>query len=374
MTRRSRSQFSRSQLTPPVFPVSDRRPIRRPPERTAVLAQRTRTRTTALLLAATAATAALSLALTGCAAGATDTAPASQAADAPADAPAFPRTITVPGAHGAEATTLELESAPEAIAALDYESAEVLAELGLADRLVLIPEAVLNPALGGHVDELRGVPETIKVAMELDPETVISLAPDLVVMSPRHGAETRMGGVFAQAGVPTLQLPDSWTGVDELTANIALIGEATGEDAAAEQLVDTIDAGLRPSATPHDARVLVLSNQAGRPFVTAGNAFPLRLLELTGARDVSAELGIETTGPISAEQIVQADPDGILLVDMNGSGERLFAELLANPAVAALPGPQRTLLVTGSEVQALGLAGTIDGLATIDAWVGGLAE
>ncbi|GAA1611391.1 ABC transporter substrate-binding protein [Leucobacter chromiireducens] len=323
-----------------------------------------RRRTSSALLASAAA---LTLLLSGCAP--SSAAPVASDHTTTDDTAGFPRTIEIPGAHGTKATSLTLEAAPETIAALDYESAEVLAELGLAEHLVLVPEAVLNPALGGHIDELSAVPEMIPVAMELDPETVIALDPDLVVMSPRHGAESRMGGVFAQAGVPTLQLPDSWTGIPELTANIELIGEATGADDTANALAKQLETGLASSATPSNARVLVLSNQAGRPFVTAGNAFPLRLLELTGAQDVSAELGITATGPISAEQIIEANPDGILLVDMNGSGERLFSELLKNPAVAALTGAEHTLLVTGREVQALGLSSTVDGLATLTQWV-----
>lgn len=240
-----------------------------------------RRRTSSALLASAAA---LTLLLSGCAP--SSAAPVASDHTTTDDTAGFPRTIEIPGAHGTKATSLTLEAAPETIAALDYESAEVLAELGLAEHLVLVPEAVLNPALGGHIDELSAVPETIPVAMELDPETVIALDPDLVVMSPRHGAESRMGGVFAQAGVPTLQLPDSWTGIPELTANIELIGEATGADDTANALAKQLETGLASSATPSNARVLVLSNQAGRPFVTAGNAFPLRLLELTDRKSV----------------------------------------------------------------------------------------
>ncbi|RZT64866.1 ABC transporter substrate-binding protein [Leucobacter luti] len=289
-------------------------------------------------------------------------APSAAAAD-------FPRTITVPAAPGGTESRLDLAAAPQTIAALDYESAEVIAELGLAERLVLVPEAVTNPALGGHIAELSEVPHTIPVAMALDAETVLALAPDLVVMSPRHGAEDTIGSVLDQAGTPTLQLPDSWTDVAHVTSNIDLIGQATGGDAAAVALTEALTSGLTPAADPSGARVLVLSNQAGRPFITAGAAFPLRVLDLAGGVSVSEELGITTTGPISAEQIVAADPDAILLIDMNGSGERLFTDLLDNPAVAALPGAQRTLLVAGRDVQALGLTVTIVGLHTITEWL-----
>ena len=330
---------------------------------------------------AAAALAALSLfALTGCTAPDTSTGTASsEAAGDTAKAPAgFPRTVEIPAGRGGEAHSITIEAEPKAIAALDYESAEVLAELGLTDKLVLIPEAVLNPALGGHVDEMAEVPATFPVAMNLDTETVISTAPDLVVMSPRHGAEASIGAVLEQAGLTTLQLPDPWTSPEILAKNIDLIGQATGSEAKAAGVVSDIEDGLKqhsaktPGADAAEApRVLVLTNQAGRPFATAGGAFPLHLLNLAGAVSVTDELGMEATGPISAEQIVEASPDGIVLIDMNGTGDRMFAELLANPAVATVPAAadDKLMRVQGRDVQALGLGATVAGLESLAGWV-----
>ena len=330
-------------------------------------------------LSVAALAAACLLTLSACA---PDTAAETPKQEQEAEAPAFPRTIDIPAGRGGEASTLTIEAEPKAIAALDYESAEVIAELGLADRLVLVPEAVLNPAIGGHVDEMADVPATFPVAMNLDTETVIAASPDLVVMSPRHGAEESIGSVLEQAGLTSLQLPESWTSPETLTQNVDLIGQATGAEDRATQLTDDLASGLTehaaktPGAKNDDApRVLVLTNQAGRPFITAGSAYPLTLLDLAGAKSVSGDLGIETTGPISAEQIVEAAPDGIVLIDMNGTGDRMFSELLGNPAIAAMPAAtgEGIVRVTGRDVQALGLTSTVDGLTTLTDWVSTLS-
>ena len=312
----------------------------------------------------------LALALSGCSSASGE--PASD----PQPTPDWPRTIEVPASETGEPSRLTLEAEPQKIAALDSESAEVIAELGLGDRLVLVPAAVLNPALGSHVEQLAKVPNTIPVAMELDAETVIALQPDLVVMSPRHGAEASIGAVLEQAGIASLQLPSSWTNPDSVAQSIELIGEATGQEQHAEELVDTLESGLAAAGAtkPSDdqsPRVLVLTNQAGRPFATAGKAYPLELLRLAGAQNASDTLGMPHTGPISAEQIVEANPDGIVLIDMNGSGDRLYAELLANPAVASLDAvaQQRILRVEGKQVQAMGLISTVDGLEALTSWV-----
>lgn len=313
---------------------------------------------------------ALALVLSGCA----TVGDKKPVAEAVTQEVSWPRTVDIPAGAAGQASTLTVEAEPKRIAALDYESAEVIAELGFADRLVLIPEAVLNPALGGHVTELEKTESTFPVAMEIQAENVIALNPDLVVMSPRHGNEAPIADVLQQAGILALQLPDSWSSSKALITNIDLIGQATGGDEQAETLQAEIRAGLKKEAatkTDSGPHVLVLTNQAGRPFVTAGSAYPIELLELSGAQNVAAELGIDRTGPISAEQLVQANPDGIVLIDMNGTGDRMFTELLANPAVASLSAVsnEKILRVEGRQVQALGLTATVDGLSQLTDWV-----
>ena len=273
-----------------------------------------------------------------------------------------------------EATTETAEKAtPERIAALSYEATEVLAELGLEDHIVMMPEAVRNPVLGGHIEQLANVESTYAVEKELDAETVIDLSPDLVIMTPRHGAEDTIGTVLEHAGIETLLTPNTWSTPEDLIENVELIGAEVGASDKAAELSSTLREGLteRAKADGDAPRVLLLSNQAGRPFITAANAFPSHLLGLAGATNVSAELGIETTGPIQAEQVVEANPDGIVLIDMNGSGDRLFSELLGNDAVNGLDAisQDRVLRVEGSDVQALGLTTTIHGLDTLASWV-----
>lgn len=86
---------------------------------------------------------------------------------------------------------------------------------------------------------------------------------------------------------------------------------------------------------------------------------------------MSDELDMRATGPITAEQLVQSNPDGIVLIDMNGTGDRMYAELLANPAVASLEAltEDRVLRVTGRSVQAVGLTQTIAGLTELRGWL-----
>src|SRR5690625_7879698 len=55
-------------------------------------------------------------------------------------AAAFPRTVEVPAGRELPADEVTLEAEPERVAALTYEAAAVVAELGAVDRPGMVPE------------------------------------------------------------------------------------------------------------------------------------------------------------------------------------------------------------------------------------------
>ncbi len=284
---------------------------------------------------------------------------------------AFPRTVAVPAGPELPADEVTLDSEPQRVAALTYETASLVAELGAADRLVMVPQAATNPVLSNQPEAMAAVENHVPTESSVDAEAVIASAPDLVVLNDRHGLEAGVGRVLEGAGIPVLVLPNTWASVEDMTTNVELVGEALGVEDAAADLNEELSAGLVDESAPDGPRVLVLSNQAGRPFVTAGGAFPLEVLRLAGARDASAALDVTRTGPISAEQGLAADPDRILLVVMNGSGDSIFRPLLDNPAVADHPAvaEHEVLLLEGRQVQALGLTATVEGREQIAQWL-----
>lgn len=228
-----------------------------------------------------------------------------------------------------------------------------------------------NPAVSDHAEAMAGIEQHAATEGSIDVEAVIAAQPDLVLLSDRRGLQEGIGQILGEAGIPVLVLPNNWATVADLASNIELVGQALGADDDAAALAEHIVTGLGEVAEPGGPRVLVLSNQAGQPFVTAGAAFPLEVVRLAGGQDASETLGMSRTGPISAEQVIAAEPDAILLVDMNGTGERIFEPLLANPAVAELPAvaQDRVLLVEGRQVQALGFADTVQTRDRIEEWL-----
>jgi|GEM_PF-2500238 len=285
----------------------------------------------------------------------------------------YPRTIEIPGEGDQDPVDVTFDKEPERIAALTYETGELVASLGAADRLVAAQESLTNPAISSHVEEFETVEHHIPTEGNIDAEAVMATNPDLVLLSTRRGLEEGAAKVLEGAGIPVITLPNHWSNTEEITSNIEIVGEALAVEDAADELVNSLEEGLVQEEKDDASRprVLALSNQAGQPFVVAGEAFPLQLLQLAGGRDAGAELGFERSGPISAEQVIAADPDAILLIDMNGSGEKIFGPLLENDAIASLSAAtsENVMLVEGRKVQAMGFDSTLEGRDEIAAWL-----
>ncbi|GAA5063418.1 ABC-type Fe3+-hydroxamate transport system substrate-binding protein [Thermocatellispora tengchongensis] len=127
--------------------------------------------------------------LTGCASDAGD-GPSAQ----PADRTSYPRTVEVPGDPPRQVT---LPSRPMRIAALSADVAEAAVELVGAERLTAIPASSANPSLSSHAREMAAVPTKLPPGTGPDPEQIISLNPDLILITTRHGGEQDAQAVLA---------------------------------------------------------------------------------------------------------------------------------------------------------------------------------
>ncbi|MDH6282168.1 ABC transporter substrate-binding protein [Prescottella agglutinans] len=279
--------------------------------------------------------------------------------------------------ESADGATTSTTASPQRIAAISPDAAETVAELGAGDRLVLVPDSQTKPALTNHLPVMQSVGATIAAHGAADPEQIIATDPDLVIITPRHEGETDVAALLAHSSVPVLTLPNSWRTVDEMVANIRLIGDAIGTPDEAAALADSITRSV-DAITPMSGRapsVLVLSNQAGRPMVNAGSGFTLDLVRRAGGTNAADAIGLQRTGVADPEQIALAGPDAILLVDMRGAGRESFASVLNHPALAELAAVQedRVLLLPGVQTQAMGLNTVPTGLQQMHDWLAGLA-
>jgi iron complex transport system substrate-binding protein len=211
---------------------------------------------------------------------------------------------------------VKLEGIPQRIISLAPSNTEILFALGLGDRVVGVtefcnypPEAQDKPSIGGF-----STPNM---------EEVLALSPDLVLAADIH--EDEIIPQLEERGIKVLAITPST--LDEVLEAIALIGEVTGVEEEASQLLadmqDRIDrvTGLTASL-PEEERPGVFYFVWHDPLMVAGaGTFQDDLIEKAGGINLAGDLDDYVT--LSLEGVLQANPAIMIVGTSHGTGEDL---------------------------------------------------
>ncbi|MFD1360086.1 ABC transporter substrate-binding protein [Lentibacillus salinarum] len=214
---------------------------------------------------------------------------------------AFPLTVTDALDHD-----MTIDEKPERIVSLIPSNTEIAFALGLEDEIVGVSD---------HDNYPQEVEEKEKVGgMELNVEVIISLEPDLVLAhaSGAHNSEEALQQI-RDAGINVFVVHDAQQ-IDETYESIEQIGQMTGTEEAAEEIVGNMKeefASLheKTAAISDDERQSVFFEVAPAPEIfTAGqNTFFDDLLQIVNADNAAQEL--DGWVQIDPEAIVELNPD-----------------------------------------------------------------
>jgi iron complex transport system substrate-binding protein len=219
------------------------------------------------------------------------------------------------------------------IVSLSGDFTEIIFALGLGADVVGIDVTTTYP------DEAKNL-DSVGFAQELSAEAVLGLEPSLVLANTLTAPSEAIDQIRA-AGVPVVVL-DSGTSLDAVAPKIEAIGQILGvSDAAAtlaQQVQGQIDAARALAAQADQIpKVAYLYTRGPQVLLifglgTATNA----MITAAGATDAGADSGIMGAAPLTAEALVAAAPDVIVLPRSGVDG------LGGLDAVAALPGVAST--------------------------------
>jgi iron complex transport system substrate-binding protein len=236
-----------------------------------------------------------------------------------------------------------LPAPPRRIVTIFASNTEMVAALGLADRIVGIeaytrypPEVVSKPLVGGRLG--------------FSVDAMVGLRPDLVIVTPARQAVNQLLDPMDRLGVPVLVLLQR--SVPEIFANIRLLGRAAGVSDWGEALAGRLEARLA-SITQRvqdrkPPRAVMITGRLGnglllmaRPGTYTGDA-----LELAGARFALASRG--AIAQVSPEAILDADPDVLLYAGSAADRD----ELIRRPGWSEMRAvkTQRTYTVSRAEL------------------------
>ncbi len=217
----------------------------------------------------------------------------------PNPSPAFP--VTVTDDNGVDVT---LEEAPDRIVALAPSFVEVLYAIGADETIVAADENTDYPADAASIPKISGFEPSV--------EGIVSYEPDIVLLTFDPGG---LVDALDGAGIDSLFLAAPAT-VDGAMEQIETLGQVTGHSTDARKVVDRMRTEIHAivAAIPADGGPR-LYHEVDNTYYSAGPGSFIHDLYVTlGARNIAEATG-EPFPQLSAETIIQADPEVIILAD-----------------------------------------------------------
>lgn len=249
---------------------------------------------------------ALLLALAACG-GSRETGSPTVTSAATETASAFP--TTVQGANG----ELALDRRPVRVVSLSPTATESLFAIGAGEQVIAVDDQSTHPAEAPRTD-LSGFQPNV--------EAIAGFRPDLVVAAFDPGGLVRGLG---KLDVPVLLQPAA-VDLDEAYRQIEALGTATGHAKEAAALAESMRSGIDELAEsmPAETRGLSVYHEVSPDhFSVTSKTFIGSVYELLGFRNVADEAGGAAPDfpQLSAEYILSADPDLIVLADTTCCGQ-----------------------------------------------------
>jgi iron complex transport system substrate-binding protein len=218
---------------------------------------------------------------------------------------AFP--VTVEAANGA----VEIAEQPGRIVSLSPTATEMLFAIGAGDQVIAVDE---------QSDYPEDVPTTDLSGYTPNVEAIAGYEPDLVVAASDSTEGESLVASLGELGIPVLVHPSANT-LDEAYSQIERLGAATGHVAGAAEVVAQMQTELEDivAAAPDLAEPPAIYHELDPTFYSAtSSTFIGGIYEQFGVENI-ADAAEEASGnaypQLSAEYIVEADPDVIFLAD-----------------------------------------------------------
>ena len=239
------------------------------------------------------------------------------------------------------------------IVPLNGDIAETIFTLGLTSRVAGVDTSALYPKQ--TVDKLP----KIGYQRTLSAEGILSLRPTVVIGSTEAGPPTVIQQLRA-AGVTVLIIPEIVT-LDAGPRKLRLLGRALGVPNRGERLARQVEGQIatakreasRTSSRPR-AAFLYLRGSAVQ-MIGGKNTRADSMIKAAGGVDAGSELGIEGFRPITAESLVAARPEVIVVPSAGLASVGGIEGLLRIPGVAQTPAGRNRRVLAYDDALLLGL-------------------
>jgi iron complex transport system substrate-binding protein len=215
---------------------------------------------------------------------------------------AFPFTVTDDARR-----QVRIDKAPQKIVSLAPSNTEILFALGLGKKVVGVTDFCDYPAEAKTITKVGG--------MKANVETIISLAPDLIVTI---GGNAELVKLFEDLKLTVIVLDPK--DVRAVLNDLDLLGRATGSTAAASSLVsemqtrlDAVTVRVQGAARPRVFYELDATDPA-KPYTAGPGSWHDQLIGMAGGANVAASAKSAWV-QFSLEELLKSDPEIVVLGD-----------------------------------------------------------
>lgn len=208
--------------------------------------------------------------------------------------------------------TVTLEEAPDSVVTLYPGDAQLAFQIGAEDRVVGMP-------IGPYTDSLEAGDRTdISADDGVTPvtEEIVALEPDVVLAA--NITSDEQIEQLEEAGI-TVSVLETATSIDDVRENVAVTGEMTGEcDGANEttewmtERLEVVESALANESADEPLAYYPSDDQGTTP---GADTFQHEVLTTSGLENVAERAGLEGWQSLSAEVVVEEDPEWIVYPD-----------------------------------------------------------
>lgn len=260
-----------------------------------------------------------------------------QSATPEAVAPELPATVT--DVTGAEVTVSDISR----IVPLSGDISEIVWAIGLGERIAAIDVSTVYPA------ELmeKGLPN-IGFERALSAEGILSVSPTVVIGKEQAGPPETLAQIRS-AGVPVVIISEPQT-LEAPGLKIREVGAALGIANVAEALAHKVEREIETArsyaatATSKPRVMLLYLRGEGTQLIGGAGVVSEAMIVGANAIDAGAETGIQGFSPVTAEAIVAASPDFILVP------ARGIAQIGGVAGVMEIPGVAQTAAADSGQI------------------------
>jgi len=197
------------------------------------------------------------------------------------------------------------------------------------ERVVAVSEAAYAESYGNVYELAR----RYRPAIATDPERVLRLDPDLLIVS--NSSRADFCAIVRSSGVPVYRAFTMFTTLKQIAETIRLTGYLTGEDESAQRQVELFWNDInrakarRPVDAPHP-RILGF----GGSYSYGKETLFEDIVHTLGGINVGAEGGLKGYDQVSSEQIVRWNPEWIVAAAPKGKTKDVLARLMADPGIS----------------------------------------